>query len=214
VTQRDVVGLSAEHVRMNRADPADADVALGLAGGPAGDERMSHHHGTTGPGHRVAAYPVHRRPQHRRMGTFLRPQPVGSHGRLKVGHRVDIDILDRHRRPHRAQTGPDVKPRPGQKLRGEAQANRRVVVAAGQHDDRAGIDEPGDSVREELHRVGGRQCPVVDVARDEHGVNAFRFDHLYEMIQVEGLGIQQPHPVEGPSEMPVRGMYEAHARRL
>ena len=88
------------------------------------------------------------------------------------------------------------------------------MVSARQDHDGARVDEPGDSVGEYFHGVGSGQCPVVDVTGDEHCIDAFGADHIDQMVQIAGLGLQQPYPVEGSSQMPVRGMYEAHKRRL
>jgi len=58
----------------------------------------------------------------------------------------------------------DVESGPGQEVCREAESDRRVVVAAGQDNGCASVDEPGDGVGEQLHRVGRWECPVVDVA--------------------------------------------------
>ena len=96
----------------------------------------------------------------------------------------------------------------------EAEPDRRVVVAAGEHHLRAGVDEPGHGLGEQRDGLGRGHRPVVDVAGDQHRVDPLGADDLDEVVEVGRLGVEQPHPVERPSQVPVGGVDQAHASRL
>ena len=67
---------------------------------------------------------------------------------------------------------------------------------------------------EQLDGVGGRHRPVVDVAGDQDRVDGLGAHRLDEVVHELRLGVQQPHLVEGPPQVPVGGVEEAHVSRL
>lgn len=127
---------------------------------------------------------------------------------------VDRDVLHHDRRPDRRHGGADVQPGARKQLMGEPEADGGVVVPAGEQYRRTGVDEPRHSFGEQLNRLGSRHGAVVDVARDEDGVHLLRADRRHQVVDQPCLRVEQPHLVEGPSQMPVGGVEEPHTRRL
>ena len=126
-----------EHLGRGVADPADADLALGLAGRPAGDEGMGHDDDAVQAARGgVGADALSEHAQHGRVRALdlqLRDDRVGQderdavHAHLPglVGEKDRIgDLLDR---------GAQVDPGLGEDLTGVLQAHGAVVVAAGDH---------------------------------------------------------------------------------
>jgi hypothetical protein len=127
-----------------------------------------------------------------------------------VGEGVDRHAVHHHGTTDGGDGGADVQTGALQQPGGEAEADRRVVVAAGEHHLGAGVDEPGDGLGEQLDGVGRRQRPVVDVAGDQHRVDRLGAHRLDQVVDERGLGIEQPHLVERTSQVPVGGMDQAH----
>ncbi len=53
--------------------------------------------------------------------------------------------------------------------------------------------------------------PVVDVTRDQDGVDLALADGLDEVVDEGRLGAEQVHAVEGTTEVPVGGVQELHS---
>ena len=213
VAQRHVVG-AVEHARGHGADAADRDVAFGVTADRAGDERVGHHDRRPASHLAAGGHPLHGRPEDSGVGALSGSQRFGGRGRLEVRERVDRDAVDHHRRPDRGQRRPDVEPRPLQEAGSEPQPDRGVVVAGGQDDLGARIDEPGDRLGEELDGRGAGQGAVVDVTAHQHGIDVFFADDLDEVVDVAGLDGQHPHTVERASQVPVGGVDQPHVPRL
>ena len=75
---------------------------------------------------------------------------------------------------------------------------------------RAGVDEPHQALREQLDGLGRGHRPVVDVAADEHGVDPLGAHDVDEVVEVGGLGVEQPHLVERAPQVPVGGVDQPH----
>ena len=95
-----------------------------------------------------------------------------------------------------------------------AEADRRVVVAR-RDDDGRDRGQPRQRPLEELHRLDGRHAPVVDVARDEHGVDGHAvgrvLDELADAVEHSRLRLVEVHAVERAPEVPVGGVEQPHA---
>jgi hypothetical protein len=138
------------------------------------------------------------------------PSTAVWEGRLEVGERVDPDIADEHRSGDVGEAGTHVHTGPLEQPGGEAEADRAVVVSAGQHDLRPGVDEPEQRLGEERDGVGGGERTVVDVAADQHGGHRLRPHRVDEVVEEGGLGAQEPDTVEGATQVPVGGVEEPH----
>ena len=88
----------------------------------------------------------------------------------------------------------------------EAEADGRVVVAAGQDDRDAVGGQRGEGGVQHLHRVQGRDGPVVDVTGHDDGVGAVGDRLVVQPGQELPLVLQQALAVQGAPEMPVRGV--------
>jgi len=69
-----------------------------------------------------------------------------------------------------------------------------------------------EDVVQQLDGFGGRHAAVVDVAGDEHGGGADVGDEVDELTEDVVLVVGEVDGVEQPSEMPIGGMDESHAR--
>ena len=86
----------------------------------------------------------------------------------------------------------------------------RVVVAAGQDHLGTRGAQAHQRVVQQGHRVDGGQRPVVDIAGHQHDVDPLGRHDLDQVVQEASLGIVQPDPVEGPPQVPVRGVDQPH----
>ncbi len=94
----------------------------------------------------------------------------------------------------------------------EAEPDRGVVVAAGQQHRDAGRGEPVQRPVEHGDRVDRRDRPVVHVTGDDHHVHLV-FDRLPEQpVQERRLIGEQVLAVQGPAQVPVRGVEQSHRR--
>jgi len=95
---------------------------------------------------------------------------------------------------------------------GERPQPRRRVVVAGDRDDRdPGGADPSQDPGCGLHGLGRRHRPVVEVPGDQHGVDPV-LDRQVGQRRQHGLLVgQQVLAVEGPAEVPVGGVHQAHA---
>jgi hypothetical protein len=88
------------------------------------------------------------------------------------------------------------------------------VVARG-HDHRGPrAEQPADDPVEHGRRVRGGHRPVVDVAGDQHHVDRLLGDHARQPREHRLLLGQQLGAVQRPAEVPVRGVQEAHGRKV
>ena len=85
-----------------------------------------------------------------------------------------------------------------------------VVVAAGDHHAGAGRGQPGERLVGQVDRVDRRQRPVVDVTGDDDQVDALALDDVEQVVDVRRLVLEHALPVEGPPEVPVGGVEDAH----
>ena len=69
-----------------------------------------------------------------------------------------------------------------------------------------------EDVVQQLDGLGGRHAAVVDVAGDEHGGGPDVGDEVDELTEDVVLVVGEMDGVEQPSEMPIGGMDESHAR--
>ena len=203
--------------------PPDADVALGLAGRDrclAGDERVGEHHGAgaAGASGEVGADPAHRLGERGLVaagGQVPRlPEVVG----VEVGQAVDRDrpvvVAEQHRGADAGGMGAQVHAGGVDELGPEAEPLGGVVVAAGHHQPGAGGGDPGERLVGQPDRVDGRQRPVVDVTREHHQVDALGLHDLEQVVDVRRLVAEHALPVEGPPEMPVGGVEDAHPQTV
>ena len=93
----------------------------------------------------------------------------------------------------------------------EAQAPRRVVVAARHHHPRPRRGQPVEGLVGQGHRVDRRQRPVVDVTGDHHEVDLLLLDGGDQVVDVRRLRGEEVLAVERPAEVPVGGVQQAHA---
>lgn len=177
---------------------------------------MGHDDRAAAPRGGVGPHPGHGGSQHPGVGALGGAEVVGDQSRLEVGERVDRDVADHHRAADVGDGGAQVDPGALEQARGEAEPRGRVVVAAGDDDPGAGVDQALEGLGQQLHGVGGGQRTVVDVAADQHGVDRLGAHDLDQVVEVGGLGPEQPDTVERAPQVPVGGVQQphgAHARR-
>jgi hypothetical protein len=145
------------------------------------------------------------------MRAFGDAQRLPHEVRLEVGDRVHEPVPDRDRLPDSRGVGADVHVGAREQLGAEAEPRGRVVVARDQ-DDRRELAQPRERLVGEPHRLHRRQRAIVEVARDEHRVDAPLARQRDEEIDERSLRAQQVLAVEGASEVPVGGVEQAHRR--
>jgi hypothetical protein len=92
----------------------------------------------------------------------------------------------------------------------EAESPGGVVVAADEDDAGAGLAEAHQRRFAQLDGVERRHGPVVDVAGDEHGVDALGPDRLDQRVQEGRLRVPQVSPVQRAAQVPVGGVQQPH----
>ncbi len=142
--------------------------------------------------------------------------PRLAHGLgIEVGQAVDGDgavlVLQQDGGADTGGVGAQVHARGVDQAGTEAEAARGVVVAAGDDHARAGDGQPGEGLVGQRHGIDGRQRAVVDVAGEQHHVDALSLDDLEQVVDVRRLVAQHPLTVERPAEVPVGGVEETHA---
>ncbi len=147
--------------------------------------------------------------QHRRV------RPVGVEiGHHRVGQQVrdavDREVVEHDRLAQGTQVGAQVHARVRGQRASEAEPDRRVVVAAGQHDVDGCRGEPGERLVEQRDGVGRRDGPVVDVAGHEHRIDAPLDGGLDEPAQEGALVLEHRLAVQRSAQMPVGGVQESH----
>ena len=204
------VGEPGEHRRRDVADAADADVALGLGFGAAGDERVREHDDLVEAAlARRRRDPRDRRREHR--GVRALGVEIGHHGvGQQVRDAVDREVVEHDRIAQRAQVGAQVHAGVRGQRAPEAEPDRRVVVAAGQHDVDRGGGEPGQRLVEQRDRVGRRHRAVVDVAGDEHRVDAPLDGGVDQPAQERALVLEHRLAVQRAAQVPVGGVQQSH----
>ena len=213
VPERGVVG-AVEDLGRDRADAADRDVALGVAGDATGDEGVGHDDRAARAGCARSAAPAPSRPAARPRGSG-RSAPSGSaqvtaRGRGAGRPRRAVDAPPAE--PTSATGSADVQPGPLEQAGREPEPDGASRGCRCESDHLGpGVDEPGQRLGEQLDGVGAGQRAVVDVAADEDRVDPLRAHDLDEVVEVAGLGVEQPHPVERASQVPVGGVDQPHA---
>ncbi len=215
VPERGVVDAVEDRPRHGR-DAADGDVALALARLGPGDERMGQHDragvGTVG---EVSPHPSHHRVEDRCVAALVAAE-LDAHGiGLEVGHGVDGHrpgrVVEQDRPMGLRHVGAQVDAGEVDQPGPEAEASGGVVVAADEHDSGARGGQPAERVVEDGDRIDRGQRPVVDVAGDDHHVDALGPHRLDQEVDELPLGRQQVLPVEGPPEVPVGGVQQPHS---
>ena len=207
---------AVEEAGRDPGHPADADVALGLRGRRAGDEGMRQHHaaGGGGPRREVGPDPRHRLGQRCLVAAAAERPGLEQRRGVEVGDRVDrhVSVLvgEHDRSADRRGVGADEDARGVHQARSETEAPRAVVVAAAHHDARTGGGEPGERIIGQADRVDMGERTVVDVSRDHDHVDGLRGDHLEEVVDERTLVAEQVLAVEGPPQVPVGGVEDAH----
>ena len=215
------VAEPAEQLRGDLADTADGDVALGFAGRSPGDPAVRHDDAAldaagvgVGPdaGDRVPEHPGV--PAGEVRAVLARGQ-LGADGvRLEVRHPVHghraVGVLEHDRPGQRAGPGAQVHARLLQQPAAEPEPARRVVVAADQHDARAGVVQPEQGVLAQLDGVHRRHRTVVDVPGDQDRVHLLGAGHLHQVIEECRLRRPQIRAVQRPAQVPVRGVQQSH----
>ena len=137
-------------------------------------------------------------------------------GGLQVRHAVDGDravlVVQDDRLGQPARPGPQVDARRVDERAVDPEPPGGVVIAADQDHPSARRPEPDERVLIVGDRVHRRDGPVVDVARDEHGVHALGCHRVDEVVEECRLRVSQIGPMERPPEVPVRGVQEPHGR--
>jgi hypothetical protein len=161
----------------------------------------------------VGADGVQHSPQHS-LVTGRHLQPGGDDRRFQVGQRVHRDravpVGQQNRLGQPGGVGTHMQPGLLQQPGTETQPAGGVVVTTGEDHRGPRGDQPRQRVIQQGDDVDPRQRSVVDVAGHDHGVHPLRPDHLDQMVEDLCLGLEQPHPVEGPAEMPVGGVEQPH----
>ena len=217
VAERDVVD-AVEDAGGDAGDPTHADVALGVARLGAGDERVREDD-RAGPAHgRVGPHPAHGLLERGLVGPDGEAPRLGHGVRVEVGDAVHrhgpVVVGEQHGRADAGGVGPQVDAGGVDQPGAEAEPQRGVVVAAGEHHAGAGAGQPGQGVVGQPHGVDRRQRAVVDVAGDHHGVDPLALDHLEQVVDEGSLVRQHAFAVEGPAQVPVGGVEQAHVTNL
>ena len=77
-----------------------------------------------------------------------------------------------------------------------------------------GRGQPGEGLVGQPDRVDVGERPVVDVAGDDHDVDLLALHDLEQVVDERGLVRRACPPVEGPAQVPVGGVEDAHATNL
>jgi hypothetical protein len=85
-------------------------------------------------------------------------------------------------------------------------------VIAGDEDHRhaAVDDESREHFVQELDRIRGRAQTIVDIAREEHGVEVRPTNEFDELFEDVGLVVQKRDAEEAAAEVPIGGVEETH----
>ncbi len=215
VAQRDVVD-TVEQTGRHPGHPADADVALGLAGLAAGDERVRQHHRPRAGGAEgeVAAYSAEGLGQRGLVGAHRQRPGLGERQGVEVGQAVDRDgsvlVGQLDGCADRGGVGADEHAGRVDQPRAEPEPLGGVVVAAGQHHLGARAGEPHQRLVGQPDGVDLGERAVVDVTGDDHEVDPLGLDHLEQVVDVRRLVREHPLAVERPAQVPVGGMEDAH----
>ena len=145
---------------------------------------------------------------------LARGQLTADRVRLQVRHPVHghrpVGVLEDDRPGQRARPGAQVHARLLQQPATEPEPARRVVVAADQHDARAGVVQPEQGVLAQLDGVHRRHRAVVDVPGDQDRVHLLGAGHVHQVIKKCRLRRPQIRAVQRPAQVPVRGVQQSH----
>ncbi|SUU74699.1 Uncharacterised protein [Actinomyces denticolens] len=194
--------MGAGQTRCGGAVVPGAAIALGGAVGPL----------LSGPTGRVVPAPL--------------PEAIGEERREGLAGGIGVEIgqgVDDERVPPLGVRQDDAAVQPAHagadeealahEVRGEAEAPRRVVVPGGQ-DDPGPLRQAPQGLIEEGHRVIGRDGAVIHVPGDDDRVDPLGGDEPDEMIGEGGVSVIEDAAVEGPAQMPVRGVQDPHGHTL
>ncbi len=217
VAERGVVD-AVEDRRGHVAHAADPDVALALADLPAGDPGVREHDGAGGARGQVGPDGRHRGAEHGGVAALLDAEDAPDGLRLEVGQPVDrhlpVLVGQQHRRPDVLRPGADVHAGVVDQPGGDAEPGGRVVVAARDDDPRPRVAQPEERVVVQRHGLDRRHGAVVDVTGDQHDVDPLLAHGRHQVVQEGGLRRPQVGPVQGPAEVPVGGVEQAHERTV
>ncbi len=197
-----------EQLRRHLAHAADGDVALGFAGRSPTDPAVRHDDtALDAAGVGVGADAGDRVPEHPGVpagdplvaalsvlaaaGSVLAATAWGQFAadrvRLQVRHPVHghrpVSVLKHDRPGQRAGPGAQVHARLLQQAAAEPEPTRRVMVAADQHDARAGVVQPEQGILAQFDGVHRRYGAVVDVPGDQDRVHLLRAGHVHQVIE-------------------------------
>ena len=212
VTEGDVVH-TVEGKQGHDIETALLDIALEVRGGlDAGREAVRDRHRPSAAGGVVDADDVHRTAK--RIGLRTHPGPHRTHERgFEVRDAVEVHrtVLVRHRDrlADRRRVGAHVDA-VAQQRRLEAEPRRGGVVAAGDDDLRAGVGQCPQRLGQQRVAGGGRRRGIEDVARHDDHVDRVGADLFGERLEHTPQRIERRMTVEGPPDVPVGGMQDAH----
>ncbi|MPM34827.1 hypothetical protein SDC9_81417 [bioreactor metagenome] len=83
------------------------------------------------------------------------------------------------------------------------------MVAGGDHHPGA-RGQPAQCLAEQRDRLDRRDGAVVHVTGDQHGVDPLGLDHLDQVVGERLVGGLQALAVQGPPQVPVSGVQDAH----
>ena len=217
VAQRRVVE-ALEDASPNPRDAAHADVAFRVTGLASGHEGMGEHDRTGVATGEVATNPAHCLGEGGLVRARAQPPPGPNGVGVEVGNPVDGDlavvVAHQDRGADRVGTGADEHTRRVDQLGAEPEALSGVVVAAGDHDLGPRPGQPGERLVGKPDSVDRRQRTVIDVACHHDQIHTLRGDDSQQMVDVRSLVSEHALPVEGPPEMPVGGVEDAHTTNL
>ena len=139
-----------------------------------------------------------------------------SQFRLQIGQCVDRDrsgVVGQHDRlADPGDRGSQMQTPGGQEVGERAESRSRIVIAGRGDDDRPGRPDPLERPGRDLNRFCRGHGAVVDVAGHDDCVDLVLGHQIGERGQHELLVRQQVLPVEGPADVPVRGVQQSHDR--
>lgn len=222
---------AGEGLHAHPIDIADGEFPFGLGGLPASHEGMSHQHRTViGPPLQIPADPLQRQAGHVFMAQagrnrcssliFRTGQAGAINCWLQIGQRVDRHWgaaqpgAHQHRFVGPTHLTPDRHPERGQQRVVHRHPHMGIVVACDRHHRGSGLSQLGQGVVEQLHRLGRRDRPVVEVAGDQHRIDGPVPGQFNDPRQGHRLLLEQRGPMETASQVPVGGVKQAHRQEL
>ena len=223
MTERDVVE-PGERARRHLASATDHQLALGGRRRASGHECVRHHHGAhpePGSTIKVVAAPGDCAAQDRSVGAQVgvgRRRVGGKQRtydvRLEVGHGVErhlaVGVLEDDRLGATSHLGADVHASLLEQSRPTGQPAGRVVVAADHDDGGTGVGQPLERLAPQLDGVDRWQRPVVEITRNQDGVDTLGPNDVHEPVDHRRLRTHQVDPVKGATQVPVGRVQQPH----